>query len=335
MTHSARSHSHDPKRDRNRQREWRARLPEYRRLVEEVAPEMWEDAAARRARSLPKPWVTLVEEMRADVHKAARKSIEEFGDEKATEEEKRGYYWSFKVGCVADMVEHLARTIRDDLGFDEEEETLASMALAYKALTFLEVELQDGGSASPRRDRDELRYRMLNALKALTPLFDDVHLMRLRALQVAESAAEYTHVATEAEIEEGIGRLAEEKGFNADAHREYMQHSKPALDGVLARSWLAEIDDAFQRLDPLVVLEEFADAQAQSSGGRTENGEGRVGPVRALARLAVMCGALGYEQREDEDFDKAVDRARGNLLMSRSRIRRVVQEFPGQCPPAP
>lgn len=320
-----------PTRDRERQEEWRARIPELRRLVEDVAPKMWDDAHARRAEVVPQQWVELVTAMQADVHaEASKRAMDSTDDGDATEDERRGYHWSFKIGRVADMLEYLARTIRDDLGFEEHEHsTLASMVLLNKAVLHLNLELQDGGSKDGREDRDENRYRVLEALKALTPRFDDVHMKRLRALQVAESSVKMTRIPTDVDLDDDVERFRGYDGIDLERHRDFMKHDQPALNGVLARSWLVEVDEAFEKLDPLMVLEEFGEARAQAGGGKADGGDGRVGPVRALARLAVTCGALGYAQRDDEDFDGAVDRARGNLLMARSRIRKELRAFPG------
>ncbi len=80
-------------------------------------------------------------------------------------------------------------------------------------------------------------------------------------------------------------------------------------------------------------MEEFAEAKADSEGGRTDGGEASTGPVRTLARLAVLSGALDFAQKEGEDFDAAVDRARRNLISTRSRIKQSVQGFPGRIGP--
>jgi hypothetical protein len=287
---------------------------------------------AYREDRVPAEWKALVEGMRAHVHKEEAESdgIRSWHD--GSVEERRGYLWNFQVSRVAYMLEYLTRTIRDDLLFGEHS-TLASMLLLDQAIQHLELELQDGGHKGGREDRDENRMRVLNALKALTPRFDDVHMLRLRALQVAEGSVKMTHILDDDEVEERVESVKGIKGFNVDHHRDFIKHDQPLVDGLLARSLLAEVDSAFGEIDPLVVMEEFGEAEVEARGGRADNGDGRVGPVRALARLAVMCGALGFSVRPGEEFDAAVDRVRANLLMTRSRFRKTLREFPGQQPP--
>jgi hypothetical protein len=305
------------------------------RFIDELVRDLGNHVAARIG---VKPMASvskseMVDAMRAEVHAAARKDVDQPTDGRPpTEMERRGYNWSFKVGRVADMLEYLTRTIREDIGF-EEGATLASMLLLDKAILHLDVELQDGGSDGGRDDREENRLRVLDALKALTPEFDNVNMQRLRALHVAERSAQITRVLSDADVEESAKKLAQLDARHLDKHRDYMKNEQPVISGLLARNWLVEVDRAFESLDPLVVLEEFAEAEAATRGGRSDRGDGKVGPARALARLAVMCGALGYAARPDEDFDTAVDRARGNLLMTRSRARKTLRDFPGELPP--
>lgn len=330
MNSKTRASKSKPTRDRARQEEWRSRVPEARRIVEDVAPAIWDDAAASRIEKVPEPWKELVNAMRAEVcREADREARERCLSEDEKVEELRGYYWAFKVGRVGDMLQYLLRSIRQDIGF-EEGATLASMVLLEKAILQVDLELQDGGSKGRREDRDENRHRVLEALKALTPRFDDVHMLRLRALQVAESSVKMTRIRSDDDIEESVRALAElDDTIDPDRHRDYIKHEQPAMLGVLARSWLVEVDEAFANLDPLIVLEEFAEAQTNARGGKVVGGDGRIGSVRAVARLAVMCGALGFQQQDGEDFDAAVDRARANLLMTRSRFRKVLRAFPG------
>jgi hypothetical protein len=251
-----------------------------------------------------------------------------------TPDERRGYHWTWKVMRVGDMLEHLTRTIREDLGFDDGA-TLASIVLLRKAALYLQLELQDGGTKDGRHDRLENRYRVQRALEALAPPFDDVQLMRLRALQVAESSARMTRIPDDSDVDERLGRIADLEGLRpgeAERYRNFMLVDQPAVSAVMARSELMAIDDRFAALDPLVVMEEFSDAAAEANGGRLAGGEGRTGPARALARLCVMSGALDLEQKDGEDFDAATERARGALLTARSRIRKAVRGFPTGLP---
>lgn len=330
MNTKTRASNAKPTRDRARQEEWRSRVPEARRIVEDVAPAIWDDVAASRVEDVPQPWKELVAAMRAEVcTKADTEARERSLSDDETVEQLRGYYWAFKVGRVADMLKYLLRTIRQDIGF-EEGATLASMVLLEKAVLQVDLELQDGGSKEGREDRDENRHRVLEALKALTPRFDDVHMLRLRALQVAESSVKMTRIASDDDAEASVRAIAElDDSIDLERHRDFIKHEQPAMLGVLARSWLVEVDKAFANLDPLVVLEEFAEAQTNARGGKVAGGDGRVGSVRAVARLAMMCGALGFQQQDGEDFDAAVDRARANLLMTRSRFRKALRAFPG------
>lgn len=48
-----------------------------------------------------------------------------------------------------------------------------------------------------------------------------------------------------------------------------------------------------------------------------------------------MCEALGFEPRDNEDLDAAMDRARSNLLVTRSRIKTSVRAFPVGAPTEP
>jgi hypothetical protein len=331
--HSPRKTKRDvstPRRDRATREEWRTRVPELQHLVEEVSPVMIEAAFARRAGDLPAQWKEIVDSMSAAVHtEANERTLGGLGDELSVEE-RRGYYWSFKIDRVGDMLAYLIRTVRNDLGF-EDNATLASIVLLTKAVLHLQLELQDGGTPEGRSDGDENRYRVLQAIKALTPRFDDVHMQRLRALQSAEAAVKMTTIPTSEEDVADVNGVEATERSRIEDFRKYQQ---PVLNGVLARSWLVEVDAAFENLDPLVVLEEFGEAQAQAGGGKVDGGDGRVGPVRALARLAVMCGALGFLQKDAEDFDAAVDRARANLLMTRSRFRKALRSYPGALPSA-
>ena len=317
---------------RARQTEWRTRIPELRRIVEDVAPAMFEAAEARGAQNIPPAWRELVAEMQRDVHRQADESARKANaEDDATIEERRGYAWSWKVDRVAAMFDFLAATILRDIGFAGDE-SIASIVLLKKAFLYAQLELQDGATKDGRDDRDETRLRLLGALKALTPRFDDVHMLRFRAVQVAETCARMTRIPNDAEVAVGVEALRTLESIDLERHRDYVEHEQPVLAGLLARQWLAEVDETFHKLDPLVVLEEFAEAAPAGKGGKTQGGDASTGPVRALARLSVTCGALGYEQRNDETFDAAVDRARSNLLVTRSRLRKVMREFPGRAP---
>jgi hypothetical protein len=314
---------------REQQRRWREELPRLRDLVERVSPAMLADAGSEHKYNGPREWADLVLAMQQEVHSKAE-SLEIFEDE--SKEERRGYEWSWKIAHVAHMLEHLMATIRNDLGF-EGSATLASMALVKRAMLQMELELREGGTKEGRGDGLEHQYRVQQALQALTRRFDDVQLRRLRALQYATSCARYSEMPDPATVERRVEEMKElEPGAEEsdERRREWFRDTMPALSGVMARSWLAEVDERFATVDPLIMLEEFAQAEPEEEGGRAEGGDGRVGPVRALARLAVMCGALGLEQRPDEDFDTAVERARNNLLVTRSRIRKMVRDFPGR-----
>lgn len=314
---------------REQQQRWREELPRLRDLVERVSPAMLSDAGSKHKYNGPTEWADLVLSMQREVH-AKAESREVFEEESI--EQRRGYEWSWKVAHVAHMLEHLIETIRKDLGF-EDSATLASMALVKRAMFQMELELREGGTTEGRGDGLEHQYRVQQALQALTSCFDDVQLRRLRALQYATSCARYSEIPDAATVERHVNQMKELEQTDDEAddrHREWFRDTMPALSGVMARSWLAEVDERFATLDPLIMLEEFAQAEPEEEGGRAEGGEGRIGPVRALARLAVMCGALGLEQRPDEGFDTAVERARNNLLVTRSRIRKLVREFPGR-----
>lgn len=278
---------------------------------------------------MPEAWKALVSAMQAEVHAEAAKDDEDG----RSLNERRGYYWSFRVGRVGDMLDYLMRAIRGDLGF-EEGATLASMLLVQSSIERLDIELQDGGTEEGRDDGEENRYRVNHALRALTPKLDDITLLRFRALQVAEFAARWNQIPpTDEQVEASVVDLRQEQlvrsETEAERHRTFLKVDKPALGAVFTRSLLAEIDARFDTLDPLVVFEEFSEAET-ATGGKLEGGDGKIGPVRAVARLAVMCGALEYRQEPGEDFDSAVNRARSNLLVTRSRIRKELRSFPGQ-----
>jgi len=315
---------------RARREQWREHLPEFDYLVNELSPRLLESADERRLEGVAQEWKDLVSRMRGRVHREADTAT--YHDEESSLAQRRGYHWHLALIDVRDMLRHLTRAITADLEF-EEGATLASIVLLDSSALHLQLELRDGSSPDQREELENA-FRIQSALRALCPRFDGVQLLRLRALQVAEAAARLTHIPSEEEIAQRLREIvAVEQLRQADAARtEDFIVSQPAMFGVMVRSWLAEVDRRFNALDPLVVMEEFADATSESSGGRASDGEGRFGPARALARLSVMCGALDLVQRDDEDFDAAVERVRGSLLMARTRIRKAVHGFPTGFP---
>jgi hypothetical protein len=319
-----------PSHDSRRREQWRQEIPNLQRLVEEVSPAAFAAAAERRVENIPAAWKALVDGMQKEVHERAETAE---WNAAMSVESRRGYQWYAMIMRVGDMIEHLLRMVRADLGMKEGEEALATMILVKKSLLHLQVELQDGGTEDGREDSEENRVRVFKALMALNSRFDDIHLRRLRAMQVAENAARRTRIPSEDEVKASTEVHRDTREFDADRHRKWMEQTGPAMDAVLTRSWLAAVDEKFKQLDPLVVLEEFHDAEAAPRGGKADGGEGRTGAVRALARLALMCGALEAEQEPDEEFDEAVDRVRATLLVSRSRIRKFLRSVPGQLPP--
>jgi len=78
-------------------------------------------------------------------------------------------------------------------------------------------------------------------------------------------------------------------------------------------------------------MEQLSEAHGDARGGRSADGDSKVGPIRALARLAVMCGALKFKQAENEEFDVAVERARAWSARALASARACVP-FPGRCP---
>jgi hypothetical protein len=312
-------------------KKWRAELPEITHLVEEVAPRMFQDNRDdRRATMVPEEWKQLVVTMRKRVHEKRDNSA--FTDE--SEEsiaERLGSRWSWEIDRVSDMIEYLCEEILHDIGIDDGA-TLGSMILVRKAFLALLIELQDGGTKHGRDDGEEYQFRVLGALKALTPRFDDISFRRFRALARAEISSAWSRpLMSDAELDkrvEEMSHLAPET--EPDRQRDWFTVTQPVMSGVQARAWLAEVDERFASLDPLECYEEFADAFNSTKGGKVDGGDGRIGPARALARLAIRCGALEFEQGADEDFDTAVERARGNLLVTRSRIRKTLRSFPGR-----
>lgn len=317
----------NPLRDRKRQAEWRARMPDLQEIVERLAPRVFSDAVATRVDRVPDAWKRLVAQMREEVVKPPEEWQRDWEPDGL-----RGYRWSSQVSRVGDMLDYLMRTIRADLDFKEGKETMAQMLLVDLAMVELDIALQNGGGREGRSDIDEHTWRVFQALRPLTPRLDGDYMKRFRALHVADFATKITHVVDENGIEESVRKLRELTDLDAEReqkHRDFVRVDRPVLNGLSVRQFLSEIDNRFGTLDPLVVMQEFAEAEPDG-GGKTEDGEGLIGPVRALARLAVMCGALGYSQHEGETFDEAVERARGNLLVTRSRIRKALRDFPGQ-----
>jgi len=308
------------KRSRQQREEWRTAVAEQQHIQREVSPRILNDTFEDRLKRVPDDWKAFV----ADLQKRVRASP------------KKGREWSLTLIQVGDMLEHLLRAIRGDLGLKEGEESLASMLLLMKAFHQLKVELRDGNADDA--DTDEDRWRVYTALRVLTPRYDDVQLRRMRAMKTAGYGARWMKVPTEAEAEASVEKsrqLAKDEGythFDEDHQRRWFRSQLPAIHATLVHEDLREIDERFAELDPLVVMEEFSDACGDARGGRSAGGDGQVGPIRALARLAVMCGALEFKQAENEEFDVAVERARTSLLVTRSRIRKVLRGFPGLQP---
>ncbi len=315
---------------RERQELWRERLPELCEVVEDLAPAIWRRTEERRIEDVPEEWKALVSRMRARVHADADST--KYHPSTMTLEDRRGHHWWPHVGRVGDMLEYLTRMIREDLGFDDGA-TLGSIALLRSAVQYLECELRDGNQEGEGERKLEHQWRIHTALRALSPEFDSPHMRRLRVLQTAEAATRLTHIPDDEEIEARVQRCAEFPGTDTEKTRDFVAVDQPAMTGVMARSWLSEVDERFSKLDPLVGLEEFAEA-ARTPGGRAEGGGGKTGPARAVARLCLMCGALDYEQNSDEGFDDAVERVRNSLLVSKSRLRKEVLSFPTGSPPA-
>lgn len=314
-------------------------MPSLRDIVENVAPKLWDAADEGRVDPIPGEWRHLLDEVAADVQAAAAERTEQHPD--LEKEECLGYAWSRMLPRVGNVLDYLMRQIRRDLGFVEGSETLAGMMLVRRAMDHLQMELEDGGSPDGREDAEEQTYRMYRALRVLTPRFDDVQLLRVRALRVIETCATGTRIIDDAEVELAVEQMrvhAHEAGQKFDSDDETRQRfwfraELPMLKTLNARSMLAEIDPAFGTLDPLIVLEDL-DESRSGSGGKSDGGEGKTGPARALARLALRCDALGYSQQEGETFDEAADRVRRNLHTARFRLREELRGFPGLLPQA-
>ena len=306
---------------------WRAEVPQITRIIEEVAPRMLADSGADLRERVPAVWLELVASMRTTVLDKVDQAKAD-GRPEESDEELRGYYWSFKIHHISDMVEFLCQQILTDIGIGDGA-TIPSMLLVRKAFLPLLIELQDGGTKHGRSDGEEYRFRVLEAIKSLTPHFDDVSLRRFRALRVAESNSEWAlPVLDDTELEAQVAELQKiQPEVDPEQQRDWFTVTDPVIAGVQGRAFLAQVDERFSALDPLECYEEFVEASAK--GGKTEGGDGKTGAARALARLAVKCGALDYQQLADEDFDAAVERARNNLLVNRSRIRKSLRNFPG------
>lgn len=310
-------------RDRARQRQWRAKVPEARTLVEVVLPQLFDRARQEQKTDVPEEWRAVVSRMREIVHTNAKKDP----DDNVSTEKKLGYEWSFAVGRVSTMLEHLTNSIQADIGL-KQGESLASVILLKQAVQRLERELRDSGTEGSPGDSLEDQYRLQEALKPLSTYFDDVQMQRLRALQIAEGEARFVHIPTPDEVAQRLDDIAQEMPLEPlEKYRKDIEIDWPTKVAVMVHSSLTEVDEQFAVLDPLVVLEEFAEASNSSDDGRPNSGGARTGPVRALARLAVMCGALGFEQGDNEDFDNAAERARTTLLVTRSRIKKSIRAF--------
>jgi len=306
---------------------WRKTIPEAERM-QEALPRMLQRGDERRVDNVPQFWKDMVCSMRTQARAQAESATEELSE--LPLEVRRGVFWSRELLAVEDMLSYLTRTIRDELGC-EDGETVPSLALLAEGMRHVRKELEGPAEVLPMMGALEADVRMFRALQALSPHFDDRQLKRVRALHLAEVAASSVSVPTA----EALDSLVAEEGGDADdevASRMRAEQLKMvAMRGVLFRGDLAGIDDAFGSLDPLVVMEEFSDATPEGAGGRAQNGAGRTGSARALASLAVSCCALGFEQRTEESFDEAVERARTGLLMARSRVRKWAQGFSDEC----
>ena len=327
--------SNVPGRDRRRRAELRECLPRVEHIVDELAPRILENSRADWLENIPSEWRAVFDAM-ADEVRAKVEADREY-DADLSLEERYGYEWSLRVPLVERCVGYMMRLIREQIGLKEGAETLASMILVNRALEQLHLELHDAGTKAGREDAEENAVRVYRAIRVLTPRFDDVALRRLRALRVVEGYAPDIFILDDAEVDAAVARMrghakdhGEDFGVEEEARqRKWFRSELPMMKVLSARTTLAECDSAFAQLDPLVMLEELADAGVGLKGGRGDRGDGKTGPARALARLAVMCGALEYKAAPDETFDDAVDRVRANLHTTRSRLRDEMRGFPG------
>jgi len=310
---------------RDLQNEWRRKLPSLHNLVNRDAPRHFEAVANHRLENVSDSWKGIVASMKERVHRDLANA--DFHDEDTSKQHRRGWHWGSVLMDFCDMVEYLTREILDDIEMPQGE-TLASVALLNHATSCFRHEMHSGGDEPT--EHLVAWYRRQKALEAFTARLDSVLIRRVHALEKAEAAATITQIPSKAELDEAVKAFQRRwPDKDADSYREYLQTDSPALDGVLAKFFLSQIHERFEDLDPLVALEEFAEAKSSSKGGRASNGEGQTGATRALARVSVTCGALGFEQRADETFDDAVERARKSLLMARSTVLKMVKGFPG------
>lgn len=282
-------------------------------------------------RRIPEEWRVLLDGLASSVRAKANDTSAFLSDPGPAG--RLGYAWKNAVSLVGKCFEHLMRLIRADIGFEEGTHTLASMVLVQRAIVHLEMELESGGTPTGRHDKEEQTIRVYRALKALHYQHDDVALKRVRALRVVETCTPFTEILDDHEIEASVERMrghAREDGrdFDEAQQRAWFRSELPMLKALNARSMLADVDPAFSDIDPLIVLEELAEARDGTRGGKVVGGEGKTGPARALARLALQCGGLEYVQGDDEPFDDAVERVRRNLHMTRSRFRDELRTFP-------
>ncbi len=302
--------------------QWRAREPQFREFIEEAMPRMMQSFHESRFEWIEDEWRTLVAGMKSSVHedrRAARGRFPEFA--------RIGYLWSEKISNVTDMIEYLFNAMRPDLGLSTGD-TLASMLLVEQALDRLQRELSHHRDEDCPNGEDANQYRIFRALEILTPEFDDLQLQRLRALETAEWSARRTYIPAGGEVTEPLHRSCKPPSHLDDKERrDFLMYGQPMAWALLTRQLLASIDARFKEVDPLLVLEELGEADAEGIGGRSSGGNGRLGPARALAVLAVRCGALGFRKRKGETFDQAVDRARQVLMTLRSRVRRQLRSF--------
>lgn len=324
-------------------REWSEALPEISESYER-AQDMWD--AHHRASDfgmVPEPWKVMVAEMRA---KVLERASDPDGATDEPDVDRRGAAWSSVVGIeVGRMMRYLARTILTDVGFGERE-NMHSNALLEEAVAAFASELASPAIPENPDEGGEKFLRVSRALQQLIPRFDDIALLRYRALLVAEQAASHVSIPSEAEVQAHVARYREvlaetpRPDMTLEEHdarsRAWMLTDAPLTSAMIAHDALGKVDPRFWQLDTLLVAQEFAEAQTSNRGGKTDTGDGRVGPVRALARLAVTCGALDFEQGPKEDFDRAVDRARGILITARSKIRAEIRNpVTARAPGAP
>lgn len=311
-------------------------------LVEDQVPALLAAASRTLLEDISPRWREAISEVRANVLKDAEADAadeaewfrhEGIAAEAASSPEHfRVTRWAMALVRIRGVLSLLFDYVGQDIGLAEGE-SLTAMTLVLLAVNQLEWTLTNIGGADPELDpgevgvQEEQQYRLRKALDALDRRRDDIHLRRFRAMHVAESCAVYTpDVVSPAEVESMLRQMRDDGEFSDEEdearERDVLSTDRYVLAAAQARAWLAEVDERFATLSPEAVLQEFAEVEPFPRGGRGNDGEGRAGPLRALARLALLSGALEYRQRDGETFDDAVERVRGNLLVTRSRLRR-------------